>query len=455
MHQYEMKYARLLLFGAAILAAGCARGGDKASADSTAKGAVASAAACPGDNGGITLPAGFCATVFADSLGHVRHLVVAGNGDVYVNTWGGKYYPEGTTPPNPFLIALRDTNRDGRADMIQRFGDSLANGGAGGTGIALHNGGLFAESKDRIVRYALDSGFTPKGRPTTVVSGLPLSGDHPMHPFVIDGSGQLFMDVGSATNSCQLKNRTLKSPGHMPCTELETRAGIWSYDANKTGQRFSPAGRYATGIRNAVGIALDPSGQLYSTQHGRDQLSENWPALYTPKQGADLPAEELLKIQKGGDYGWPECYFDSTQKKLVLAPEYGGNGGKAVGICDKKIAPVAYFPAHWAPNALVFYNGSQFPSQYKGGAFIAFHGSWNRAPEPQSGYRVVFVPFSGGVPKGGYETFANDFAGVPQPQPTTAKYRPAGLAVAPDGSLYVGDDVHGRIWRITYTGASR
>jgi len=455
MQQYELKHARLLLFGAAMLAAACTRGGDKASVDSTAKGAVASAAACPGDNGGITLPAGFCATVFADSLGHVRHLVVAGNGDVYVNTWGGKYYPEGTTPRGPFLIALRDTNRDGRADVIQRFGDSLANGGAGGTGIALHNGGLFAESKDRIVRYALDSGFTPKGRATTVVSGLPISGDHPMHPFVIDSSGQLFMDVGSATNSCQLKNRTLKSPGHKPCTELETRAGIWSYDANKTGQQFSPAGRYATGIRNAVGIALDPSGQLYSTQHGRDQLSENWPALYTPKQGADLPAEELLKIQKGGDYGWPECYFDSTQKKLVLAPEYGGDGGKAVGICDKKIAPVAYFPAHWAPNALVFYNGSQFPSPYKGGAFIAFHGSWNRAPEPQSGYRVVFVPFSGGSPKGGYETFANDFAGVPQPQPTTAKYRPAGLAVAPDGSLYVGDDVRGRIWRITYTGASK
>ena len=455
MQQYELKHARLLLFGAAMLAAACTRGGDKASVDSTAKGAVASAAACPGDNGGITLPAGFCATVFADSLGHVRHLVVAGNGDVYVNTWGGKYYPEGTTPRGPFLIALRDTNRDGRADVIQRFGDSLANGGAGGTGIALHNGGLFAESKDRIVRYALDSGFTPKGRATTVVSGLPISGDHPMHPFVIDSSGQLFMDVGSATNSCQLKNRTLKSPGHKPCTELETRAGIWSYDANKTGQQFSPAGRYATGIRNAVGIALDPSGQLYSTQHGRDQLSENWPALYTPKQGADLPAEELLKIQKGGDYGWPECYFDSTQKKLVLAPEYGGDGGKAVGICDKKIAPVAYFPAHWAPNALVFYNGSQFPSPYKGGAFIAFHGSWNRAPEPQSGYRVVFVPFSGGSPKGGYETFANDFAGVPQPQPTTAKYRPAGLAVSPDGSLYVGDDVRGRIWRITYTGASK
>jgi len=456
MDRYGIRHARLLLLGAAALPAACAPSGEKpARADSDTKATVASTTACAGDNAGLTLPSGFCATIFADSLGHVRHLVVAANGDVYANSWSGKYYPEGSTPSHPFLIALRDTNRDGRADVIRFFGDSLGNGGAGGTGIALHNGGLFAEEKDRIVRYAMDSAFTPKGGSTTIVSGLPLTGDHPMHPFVIDSSGQLFMDVGSATNACQLKNRTLKSPGHKPCTELETRAGIWSYDANKTGQHYSAAGRYATGIRNAVGIAFDPSGQLYSTQHGRDQLSDNWPALYTPQQGADLPAEELLKIQKGGDYGWPECYFDSTQKKLVLAPEYGGDGGKAVGICDKKIEPVAYFPAHWAPDGLVFYNGSQFPSQYRGGAFIAFHGSWNRAPEPQSGYRVVFVPFSNGSPKGGYETFANDFAGVPQPQPTTAKHRPAGVAVAPDGSLLVSDDVHGRIWRITYGGATK
>jgi glucose/arabinose dehydrogenase len=452
MHGITIKSVRAL--GAALVIAACARGEKSAGADSTAKGAVAATATCAGDNGGITLPAGFCATVFADSLGHARHLVVAPNGFVYVNTWGGKYYPDGSTPPHPFLVALRDTNHDGRADVIQRFGDSLANGGAGGTGIALYHGGLYAESKDKIVRYALDSASAPKGAPTTVVSGLPLSGDHPMHPFVIDSSGQLFMDVGSATNSCQVKNRTLKSPGINPCTELQTRAGIWNYDANKTGQSYSPAGRYATGIRNAVGIALDGS-QLYSTQHGRDQLSDNWPALYAPQQGADLPAEELLKIQKGGDYGWPYCYFDSTQKKLVLAPEYGGDGGKAVGDCGKKIEPAQYFPAHWAPDALVFYQGSQFPASYKGGAFIAFHGSWNRAPEPQEGYRVVFVPFSDGSPKGSYDTFANDFAGSPNPQPTTAKHRPSGLAVGPDGSLYVADDVDGRIYRITYKGDAK
>jgi len=262
----------------------------------------------------------------------------------------------------------------------------------------------------------------------------------------------MFIDVGSATNSCQAKNRRLKSPGINPCAELQTRAGIWNYDANKTDQTFSPAGRYATGIRNAVGIAFDPTGQLYSTQHGRDQLSDNWPALYSPQKGADLPSEELLKIQKDGDYGWPTCYFDSTQKKLVLAPEYGGDGGTKVGDCDKKIEPAKFFPAHWAPDALVFYNGKQFPPEYKGGAFIAFHGSWNRAPEPQEGYRVVFAPFANGSHQGEFQTFANDFAGAPSPQPTTAKYRPAGLAVAPDGSLYVSDDVHGRIWHITYSG---
>ena len=455
MHPYTTGFARTLAVGAAMIAGACANGDKPAAADSTAKGAVAAAAMCTGDNGGLTLPAGFCATVFADSLGHVRHLVVASNGDVYANSWSGKYYPDGSTPASPFLIALRDTNHDGRADVISHFGDSLANGGAGGTGIALFKGALFAESKDKIVRYAMDSGFTPKGASSTVVSGLPLSGDHPMHPFVIDSAGQLFMDVGTKTNSCQAKNRTLKSPGINPCIELETRGGIWSYDANKTGQLFSPAGRYATGIRNAVGIAFDASGQLYATQHGRDQLGDNWAGLYTPQQGADLPAEELLKIVKGGDYGWPRCYFDSTQKKLVLAPEYGGDGGKAIGDCDKKIEPVKYFPAHWAPDALVFYNGSQFPAAYQGGAFIAFHGSWNRAPEPQEGYRVVFVPFSGGAPKGDYETFANNFAGSPSPQPTTAKYRPSGLAVAPDGSLYVSDDVHGRIWHVTYKGDAK
>jgi glucose/arabinose dehydrogenase/cytochrome c5 len=416
---------------------------------------VAAPEACAGDNGGITLPPGFCATVFADHLGHARHLAVAPNGVVYANTWSGRYYGNDTPPAGGFLVALRDTNGDGRADVSRRFGETAQNGGAGGTGLALYRGALYAEANDKIVRYALpESGIVPAGAPEVVVSGLPLTGDHPMHPFAIDARGGLYVDLGSATNACQVKNRVLDSPGHRPCTELETRAGIWRYDASRTGQRFSPAERYATGIRNAVGIAVDATGLgIYATQHGRDQLRENWPGLYTPEQGADEPAEELLRVEQGADYGWPECYFDLARRQLVLAPEYGGDGGKAVGPCAGKQAPVAVFPAHWAPNDLLFYEGRQFPVAYRGGAFIAFHGSWNRAPFPQGGYNVVFQPFADGRPAGKYVVFADGFAGAVK-EPGRAAHRPSGLAAGPDGALYIAEDARGRIWRVVYRGGN-
>jgi mono/diheme cytochrome c family protein len=190
---------------------------------------------------------------------------------------------------------------------------------------------------------------------------------------------------------------------------------------------------------------------LFATQHGRDQLSQNWPKLYTPEQGADLPAEELIELKQGADYGWPECYYDQHQKKLVLAPEYGGDGGKTVGLCAQRTPPVAAFPGHWAPNDLAIYLGTKFPQGYRGGAFIAFHGSWNRAPLPQGGYNVVFQPLADGKASGPYVVFADGFAGGHK-EPGRAAFRPSGLAVAPDGALYVSDDVHGRIWRITYDG---
>jgi glucose/arabinose dehydrogenase/mono/diheme cytochrome c family protein len=369
---------------------------------------------------------------------------------VYVNTWSGRYYGNDKPPSGGFLVALRDTKGEGIADQIVRFGDSIENGGTGGTGIALYNGALYAESNDRIVRYALTPGaLAPTEAPETIVEGLPMTGDHPMHPFVIDQDGVLYLDSASATNSCQIKNRIANSPGRRPCTELETRAGIWRYDAKRTGQRFSSAERYATGIRNADGIAVDATGRdVYATQHGRDQLSQNWPSLYSPEQGANLPAEELLRVERQ-DYGWPECYFDNEQRKLVLAPEYGGDGGRAVGSCATKRGPIAFYPAHWAPNDLVFYLGGQFPKRYQGGAFIAFHGSWNRAPYPQQGYNVVFQPFEEGNPTGAFEIFADGFAGAVK-EPGAAAHRPAGLAVGPDGALYISDDRHGTVWRIVY-----
>jgi glucose/arabinose dehydrogenase len=410
-------------------------------------------AGCDEGNGGIALPAGFCASVFADNLGHTRHIAAGPNGDLYANTWSSKYN-QMTNAPGGFVVAMRDADREGHAEMIERFGPTYQEGKpGGGTGIAVHDGALYVEVDDnRIVRYPLSAdALAPRGEPTVVLKGLPTEGDHPMHPFAITPDGILFVNSGSPSNACQVKNRQLESPGKRPCRDLATRAGIWRYDAKKTGQIFSPAARFATGMRNTVAPAVH-DGSLYAAVQGRDQLHDNWPKLYTVEQQNELPAETFGAVQQGDDLGWPYCYFDAQQGKHVLAPEYGGDGGKAVGDCAAKKIPEASFPAHWAPEAVVFYTGSVFPESFRGGAFISFHGSWNRSPT-QAGYLVAFVPFAGGKASGPYQEFATGFPGVPAPaDPKEARHRPMGLAVGPDGALYVSDDVKGRIWRIIYTG---
>src|SRR5439155_349406 len=361
---------------------------------------------CAHDNGGITLPAGFCATVFADNIGHARHLAVAPNGVVYVNTWSGRYYGNDTPPAGGFLVGLLDSKGEGRADVIVRFGDSVQTGSAGGTGVTLHGGALFAEVDDRIVRYALPgTGIVPTEAPTVIVSGLPLTGDHPMHPFAIDARGALYVNSGSATNACQVQNRMPRSPGHQPCTELETRGGIWRYEAERTGQRFSPAERFITGLRNAGGIAIDSTGVgIYATQHGRDQLAENWPALYKPEQGANLPAEELVRVERGADYGWPECYYDDAQQKLVLAPEYGGDGGQAVG---------ALYVADDAHGRIwrIIYTGAVAATR---GASASARSERADAPAAAPAERV-------GPPEGIHADAGAHAAGLPTPKGATAE----------------------------------
>ena len=408
--------------------------------------------ACPETDTGLSLPRGFCATIFADKIGHARQLAVASDGTVYVNTWSGVYYNNDKPHAGGFLAALKDTKGTGHADVNVRFGPTFAEGAHGGTGISLYKNWLYVEMNDKIVRYELKDGdVAPGGKAETILSGMPITGDHPMHPFAIDAEGNLFIDMGSATNACEKQNRMPHSPGNDPCTELKTRGGIWRYNANKTGQIFSPKERYATGIRNGEGFDFDTSGRLYVTQHGREQLHQDWPELYSAQQGWEVPGEEVVVLKEGANYGWPFCYYDGTQTKLGARPGIRRRRGKKIGDCDKFEPPVAAFPAHWAPNDLKIYKGSQFPKAYQGGAFIAFHGSWNRAPGPQGGYAVVFQPLSDGQASGDYIIFADGFAGRKK-EPGEAVHRPSGLAVGPDGALYITDDKAGRVWRITYNG---
>ena len=391
--------------------------------------------ACDPDNGGITLPAGFCAVVVADQVGAPRHLAVAPNGDLFVAL---QSRPGG-------VLALRDTTGDGKADITERFGSE------GGTGIALGKGVLYFSSTTTVYRYVIRAGsLVPLGEPDVIVRGLP-NGGHAARNLALAADGRtLFVNIGSATNSCQGKDRSNESPGEDPCPELPYRAGVWRFDATKDGQTQANGTRFATGIRNAVGLAFAPSGELYATQHGRDQLGQNWPKLFTLEQNAEKPSEEFLKLSEGDDYGWPYCYHDPELGHLVLAPEYGGDG-KTVGRCKDKQEPLVAFPGHWAPDGLTFYRGTQFPARFRDGAFVAFHGSWNRAPLPQAGYRVVFVPFKDAKPVGTYETFADGFWHQDGAGP---QHRPVGVAVGPDGSLYITDDAAGRIWRVMYKGGN-
>jgi len=397
---------------------------------------------CDPDDGGLELPDGFCATVVAEDVGRARHVAVAPNGDLYVALRSGRESSAGG------VLALRDTDGDGRADRIERVYDRH-----GGTGIALHDGHLYFGADDRILRWPRKEGeLVPSGEPETIVRDLPDERSHRAKPVAFDGAGHLFVNVGSPSNACQEQSRSAGSPGRDPCPELETRAGIWRFDADRTGQTQADGVHWATGLRNTVALTVHPTlGEPYGVVHGRDQLHTLWPDLFTPEQSAHKPSEELFRIGEGTDGGWPYCYHDPETGEKVLAPEYGGDG-EEIGRCAGKDDPLLAFPAHWAPNALHFYTGEQFPERYRGGVFVAFHGSWNRAPLPQAGYQVVFVPFAGDEPSSGeWEEFATGFREADQ-GPRTADHRPTGLAEGPDGSLYVTDDQAGTIWRIRYRG---
>ncbi|WP_236973728.1 PQQ-dependent sugar dehydrogenase [Membranihabitans maritimus] len=393
------------------------------------------------NNGGITLPDSFQAVVVADSVGAARHIAVNDNGDIYVALRSAQ---DGNG-----LVALRDTNGDGKADSTAYFGEYT------GTGVRIHDNHLYFSSTTAVYRYPLkDEQLVPEGEPETIISGFPDQNTHAAKSFTFDNEGNIYVNVGAPSNSCQEEARTPGSLGIEPCPQLERQAGVWQFNATKTGQTQVDDGhRYATGIRNSVALRWSSTANaLYSVQHGRDQLSTLWPDYFDNKQSALLPSEDFLLIKDGSNFGWPYTYYDWQKDQRILAPEYGGDGEKTPE-AGKYQDPIMTFPGHWAPNDVLFYSGEQFPESYGSGAFIAFHGSWNRAPEPQAGYKVVFVPFSGELPSGDYKVFADNFAGKESfTSPSDAKHRPMGLAVGPDGSLYITDSAKGKIWRILYTG---
>jgi glucose/arabinose dehydrogenase len=384
---------------------------------------------CDPDNGGLVLDEGFCATTVASDLGAVRQLAVAPNGDLYAAVSGKSGDATGG------ILGLRDRDGDGKPDERASFGPG------GGNDVKVHDGHLYFAMNDRIVRYRLSGGkLEPGEKPETMVSGLPDDGGHVAKSLAFGPADAMYVNVGSKTNSCQKTDRLPASPGEDPCKELERRAGIWRFSASRPEQRFTDGRRFATGLRNAMALAVQPgTNTLFAAVHGRDQLSDNWG--FSDEVNANNPAEELVRVESGADYGWPYCYYSNQYRKKVLAPEYGGNGQR-VGRCASAKDPVLAFPGHWAPMAMAFYTGDAFGRNYQGGLFIAFHGSWNRAPLPQAGYRVVFVPFSKNRPTGEYATFATEKSG-----PTSL--RASGVAVGTDGSLYISADQNGKIWKVT------
>ena len=377
----------------------------------------------------IKLPQGFSAAIVADSLGPLRHLAVTANGNIYVK--------ENNIRNRKGLYYLTDANKDGYFETKTGFGDYP------GTGIKIKNGYLYSSSNSAIYRYKLNAKneVIDTEHPEMLVTGLADKRADNAKAFVIDDANNLYVAVGSYSDACREKGAITGIPG---CPLLDSVGGVWKFKADKAGQTYADGVKFATGVKNSVGIDINPvSKTVYATQHGRS-LDNKYPQYYTSQQVAQLPAEALYELHQGDNAGWPFAYYDHFQSKYVQSPEYGGDGKRSPDV--KYLAPLVIIPAHFAPNDLLFYTGKTFPAKYRNGAFMAFHA---QSPEMKKGYLVAFVPFKNGKPAGNWEVFADNFSGMETGSVTT-QYRPCGLAQGADGALYVADDIKGTIFKITY-----
>ncbi len=405
--------------------------------DGTTFAADTAATSCPDGNAGLALPKGFCATIFADQVGAPRHMAVAADGTVYVNNR--------RRGQSPSLLALKDTKGDGRADIVQIFGPP----GAGGTGIAIYKNWLYVEIADEIIRYALASATSrQRANPRrwyrifrlTAITRLALL--------------RLIRKATCSSIWALQRIRVSRTIGRnnrlasTPCVELKMRAGVWRFDANKTGQVFSSAERFATGLRNAEGIDFDEAGRIFATQHGRDQLHENWPNLYSPGRGSELPAEVMVELQEGGDYGWPYCYSTAISRKTFWRPNMVAMA-KLSDDARKSVLLSPRFPATGPPTTSRSTKAKSFPRAI---AAVPSSHFMARGIDRPGRRRAITSSSSRSKTARHRDRMSFSADGFRNGDGTGTEHRPTGLAVGPDGALYVADDAAGRIWRIVYEG---
>ena len=350
----------------------------------------------PADPGRLELPPGFHANIFANGLTNARWLQIAANGDVFLaEADAGK------------ITLLRDERGNGTAGMRTTFAEGFKDP----HGMAIANGKFYVADAYGIYSFPYKDGDSKAGPKTQITEPNVFGalGGHKTRNLAADSRGDLYVAVGSAENIAD--------------TDPPFRAAINKVENGKLLQ-------FATGLRNPVGVAFYPgTNDLYTVVNERDG------------EGDELVPDYLTRVQQGDFYGWPYAYSGNHEEPSLK--------GKRPDLVAKTKVPDVLFRSHSAPLGLVFYTGNQFPAQYRGGAFVAHHGSWNAA-HPR-GYKIVYVPFANGRPAGGYNNFALGFWQQGD-APAGVMGRPVGLAQAKDGSLLVADDVANVIWRISYTG---
>lgn len=344
-------------------------------------------------NAKLGVPEGFRVALWAADFADPRNMVLAPNGDIFVADMSGSK-----------IHVLRDADKDGKPESRFVFAEGLNRP----FGLAFRGNHLFVGNTDAVVRFDYKPGQTVAAGNPVPITSLPRGG-HATRNVIFNRDGsKMYVAVGSASNVSDETDEPL-------------RAAITEYNPDGTGKYT-----FASGLRNPIGLAWNPADQsLWTVVNERDGL------------GDDLVPDYATDVRRDGFYGWPFSY---------IGQNVDPRRGERLDLVKKAIVPSVLIQSHSAPITIAFYNGTMFPQQYRGGAFVTLHGSWNRTL--RTGYKVVHLPFRNGKPAGGYDDFLVGWA--PDPKERTVWGRPAGLLVLPDGSLLVSDDGAGVIWRVTY-----